>query len=157
MNQNISQKLTDFFSEHLPLMGFMGVEVESYDGNELVLTAPLGPNINDKKTAFGGSLYNVAVMACWGFAYLKTQEAGIVCNQVVAGGDVQYVAPVTGSIRAVCRTPGDQEVEDFLDHFQRKGKARINLNAEITTDGQAGSPVAVKFAGKYAILAESGL
>ena len=80
---NISQKLSDFFKKNLPITQFMEMDVESYDGKTLILAAPLDPNINDKQTAFGGSLYNASVMACWGMAYLKTQEAGIVCNQVV--------------------------------------------------------------------------
>jgi len=154
MNTDISQKLKDFFAEHLPITQFMGLEVESYDGEQLVLTAPLGPNINDKQTAFGGSLYNAAVMACWGFAYLKTQEKGLVCNQVVTAGDVKYIAPVTGKIRAVCESPGDDIMASFLDHFGRKGRAKISLEAIITTDGEPDSKVAVLFSGQYAILSE---
>ncbi|KZZ40985.1 hypothetical protein A3759_16220 [Thalassolituus sp. HI0120] len=154
MNTDISQKLKDFFVEHLPITQFMGLEVESYDGEQLVLTAPLGPNINDKQTAFGGSLYNAAVMACWGFAYLKTQERGLVCNQVVAGGDIKYIAPVTGKIRAVCRNPGDDVITRFIEHFDRKGRAKISLAAEITTNGEADGDVAVSFSGQYAILAQ---
>lgn len=154
MNTDISQKLKDFFVEHLPITQFMGLEVESYDGEQLVLSAPLGPNINDKQTAFGGSLYNAAVMACWGFAYLKTQEKGLVCNQVVAGGEVKYLAPVTGKIRAVCNNPGDEVIASFLDHFNRKGRAKISLQAEISSDGEADSAVAVTFSGQYAILTE---
>ncbi|MFC3679959.1 thioesterase domain-containing protein [Bacterioplanoides pacificum] len=154
MNTDISQKLKDFFVEHLPITQFMGLEVESYDGEQLVLSAPLAPNINDKQTAFGGSLYNAAVMACWGFAYLKTQEKGLVCNQVVAGGEVKYLAPVTGKIRAVCKNPGDKLIASFLDHFNRKGRAKISLQAEISCDGEVDSAVAVTFSGQYAILAE---
>lgn len=154
MNSDISQKLKDFFVEHLPITQFMGLEVESYNGEELVLVAPLAPNINDKQTAFGGSLYNAAVMACWGYAYLKTQERGIQCNQVVMGGDVKYRAPVTGNIRAVCKNPGDDVIASFLDHFDRKGKAKISLDATITTDGTAEGKVAVTFSGQYAILSE---
>lgn len=154
MNTDVSQKLKDFFVEHLPITQFMGLEVESYDGEQLVLSAPLAPNINDKQTAFGGSLYNAAVMACWGFAYLKTQEKGLVCNQVVAGGEVKYLAPVTGKIRAVCKNPGDKVIASFLDHFNRKGRAKISLQAEISCDGEADSAVAVTFSGQYAILTE---
>ena len=54
--EKISEKLTQFFIQHLPIAQFMGLEVESYDGDTLILTAPLEPNINDKQTAFGGSL-----------------------------------------------------------------------------------------------------
>lgn len=146
----ISKKLTDFFEAHLPLAQFMQMEVESYDGNQLVLTAPLEPNINDKQTAFGGSLYNLAVMTCWGMLYLKTQEKGLKCNQVVSKGAMGYLAPVTGTLRAVCNAPSEEELTTFFEHFERKGRARMNLAANIECNGK----VAVEFEGQYAILKE---
>ena len=128
MNADISQKLKDFFVEHLPITQFMGLEVESYDGEQLILTAPLEPNINDKQTAFGGSLYNAAVMTCWGLVYLKTQEKGIECNQVVTGGEVKYKAPVAGTIRAIAQAPkcaprGNRVAVGFWCHVAARGAA----------------------------------
>lgn len=155
--QNISNKLTQFFGDHLPITQFMELDVEFYDGQTLILTAPLAPSINDKQTAFGGSLYNVAVMACWGMVYLKTQEKGIQCNQVVTEGSVKYIAPVTGKLRAICHSPGDEELSEFFANFDEQGKAKISLNAVIYDDANmiAVDPEtkpSVKFAGQYAIL-----
>lgn len=145
---DVAHTLNQFFDEHLPLTGFMGLRLDNYDGEVLVLKAPLAPNINDKSTAFGGSLYNAAVMACWGFAYLKTQEAGIVCNQVVAEGHIKYLAPVRGDITAVCRSPGEDTIAHFIDSFNAHGKASISLQASIACGGNE----AVRFEGRYAIL-----
>jgi thioesterase domain-containing protein len=155
--QKISEKLTQFFINHLPITQFMGLDIESYDGDTLVLTAPLEPNINDKQTAFGGSLYNTAVMACWGMIYLKTQEKNVACNQVVTEGNIKYIAPVNGRIRAICHAPSEEELISFFDHFERKGKARINLEAAIYNDDcvkgiDPEAKLAVKFKGQYAIL-----
>lgn len=155
--QQISEKLKQFFLDHLPITQFMGLEVESYNGDTLILTAPLEPNINDKQTAFGGSLYNAAVMACWGMVYLKTQEKNIDCNQVVAEGSVKYIAPVTGRLRAICHAPSDEALNDFFDSFDEKGRAKISLDAVIYDDinMMAIDPEtkpAVKFTGLYAIL-----
>lgn len=160
--EQISEKLTQFFIDHLPITQFMGLEVESYNGDTLILTAPLEPNINDKQTAFGGSLYNTAVMACWGMIYLKTQEKNITCNQVVTEGNMKYIAPVEGRIRAICHAPSEEELASFFDHFERKGRARINLEAAIYNDvcvmkidpNSLTNP-AVKFSGQYAILKNS--
>lgn len=143
-----SEALSTFFDNHLPITGYMGLQVESYDGQTLVLYAPLEPNINDKATAFGGSLYNVAVMACWGLAFLKTQEHGLVCNQVVAEGHISYKAPVHGAIRARCSAPEPARMAQFIDTFNAKGRASIVLNATVECSGK----VAVEFEGKYAIL-----
>jgi thioesterase domain-containing protein len=155
--QKISEKLTQFFIDHLPITQFMGLDIESYDGDTLVLTAPLEPNINDKQTAFGGSLYNTAVMACGGMIYLKTQEKNIACNQVVTEGNIKYITPVNGRIRAICHAPSEEELISFFDHFERKGKARINLEAAIYNDDcvkgiDPEAKLAVNFKGQYAIL-----
>jgi thioesterase domain-containing protein len=155
--ENISKKLKQFFIDHLPITQFMGLEVESYDGETLILTAPLEPNINDKQTAFGGSLYNTAVMACWGMIYLKTQEKNIQCNQVVTEGSMKYIAPVHGRIRAICHAPSEKELSAFFDHFERKGRARIGLEAAIYNDIcvmeiDPETKPSVKFSGQYAIL-----
>ncbi len=159
--EQISEKLKQFFIDHLPITQFMGLEVESYDGDTLILTAPLEPNINDKQTAFGGSLYNTAVMACWGMIYLKTQEKNIQCNQVVTEGSMKYIAPVDGRIRAICHAPAEEELAGFFDHFERKGRARISLEAAVYNDtcvmkidpeAEPKIKPAVKFSGQYAIL-----
>lgn len=157
VSEQISKKLKKFFVEHLPITQFMGLEVESYDGDTLILTAPLEPNINDKQTAFGGSLYNTAVMACWGMIFLKTQEKNIVCNQVVTEGSMKYIAPVDGRIRAICHAPSEDELVAFFDHFERKGKARISLEAAVYNDTcvmkiDPETKPSVKFLGQYAII-----
>lgn len=143
----IAHKLTEFFQTHLPITDYMEMSVEHYDGQTLTLKAPLLPNINDKQTGFGGSLYNMAVMACWGMAYLKTQEAAIACNQVVAKGAIEYKAPVTGEIRATCHVADLSLTDRFISDFKAKGKARINLESNIQCNGKQ----AVEFHGQYAI------
>jgi len=85
----IARKLAELFQTHLPITHDIDMNIKHYDGQTLTLKAPLAPNINDKQTAFGDSLYNIAVMACWGMAYLKTQETGINCNQVAAKGAIE--------------------------------------------------------------------
>lgn len=148
MNKNVSHKLNEFFDQHLPLTGFMGLRLDSYDGRRLALSAPLAPNINDKSTAFGGSLYNAAVLACWGFVYLKTLEHELVCNQVVAEGHIKYLAPVQGDIRAVCEQPGDDAIQHLIETFRSHGKASIRLQSVIECGGRR----AVEFEGRYALL-----
>ena len=145
---NIADNLSRFFEQHLPLVQQMQLRVESYDGKTLILSAPLAPNVNDKLTAFGGSLYNVAVMSCWGMAFLKTQEHSIVCNQVVTRANIVYNSPVKGTIRAICHAPEDDVVESFIQRFQQRGKARLDLKSTISCGGKT----AVEFEGQYAIL-----
>jgi hypothetical protein len=51
--------------QEFALAKHMGIRVESADDAAVVLRAPLTLNANYKGTAFGGSLYSVAVLAGW--------------------------------------------------------------------------------------------
>lgn len=147
----IAYQLQEFFEDNLPITDFMGLILDEYKGNSLSLQAPLAPNVNDKRTVFGGSLYNACSMACWGFAYLKALEAGIDGEQVIADGSVKYFRPVTKDFTAICHSPGDEAVEQFIDGFKRYGKGKIDLAATIECNGE----VAVEFKGSFAVLQKS--
>ncbi len=145
---DISHKLTDFLKAHVPVTQYMGFEVAHYDGQTLQLSAPLAPNINDKNTAFGGSLYCLCVMSCWGMLYLKTQEKGIECNQVVMQSSINYYAPVDDTIVATCHSPDSATLEEFFTRFKSTGRAKIRLQSQIDCKGKN----AVVFEGQYALL-----
>ncbi len=146
--ENISHKLTEFLRAHVPATQYMGIEVGDYTGEKLSLTAPLHPNINDKQTAFGGSLYTICVMNCWGMIYLKTLEKGISCNQVVTQSNISYHAPVDGLITSVCESPSKETMSHFFGRYEEKGRSKITLHAEVQCNGKT----AVKFEGTYAII-----
>ena len=44
------------YTRELPPVAAIQAQVDAYDGQRLVLTAPLSANVNDKGTAFGGSM-----------------------------------------------------------------------------------------------------
>ena len=54
--------LAAFLHEKIPLSAAMDVSVVSASASEVVLEAPLDPNINVHGTMFGGS---VSTLACW--------------------------------------------------------------------------------------------
>lgn len=148
--KNDTSALTQFVQTHLPIAQQMGIEVEQYDGQELILTAPLDPNINDKGTAFGGSIYCVAVFSCWGMVYLKAQEHGLTDpNIVVATGDIKYLKPVAGALRARCRLTAETTFDDFWQYYDENGKAKVELSSQVINDA---GDVLAEFNGKYAII-----
>ncbi len=146
--ENISHKLTEFLKAHVPATQYMGFEVKEYNGHSLTLSAPLDPNINDKQTAFGGSIFCLCVMCCWGMVYLKTQEKNIACNQVVTESNISFLSPVDGEIIATCTSPSEEELKEFFERFETRGRSKIALTAEV----QCNDTTAVKFSGQYAII-----
>lgn len=146
--ENISHKLTEFLEAHVPATQYMGFQLNEYNGHALSLSAPLEPNINDKQTAFGGSLFSLCVMCCWGMIYLKTQEKNIQCNQVVTESNISFLAPVDGKIIATCTSPSDDDLREFFERFETRGRSKISLTAEVQCNGNT----AVQFSGQYAII-----
>ncbi len=132
--------------EDIPLTRSMGLRVAGYDGATLQLAAPLAPNFNHKLTAFGGSLFSVAVLCGWGALHLKLAEAGVHKHIVIQESTIRYLLPVTDDIRAECRVDA-ASLERLLHTLERRERARIELDVSILQGGLT----AVRFAGKYVV------
>jgi thioesterase domain-containing protein len=142
------EALDNFIAKYLPTAQHMQISVESYDGCSLRLHAPLAPSINDKLTAFGGSIYVVAVMACWGMVYMRCVDYGLDPDIVVAEASIEYLKPVTGDIVASSLVSDEKNWDNFFHRFEERGKAKMDLSSEIIVNGE----VAVRFKGLYAII-----
>ncbi|MDF1691811.1 MAG: YiiD C-terminal domain-containing protein [Zhongshania sp.] len=140
--------LDDFIAQYLPTAQHMELSVKHYDGKSLSVHAPLAPSINDKLTAFGGSIYCVAVMACWGMTYLRCVDYGLDPDIVVAEASIEYLKPVTGDIIGSSIVVDEEKWQHFFKRFEERGRAKIDLQSEILVDGE----VAVRFKGLYAIV-----
>jgi thioesterase domain-containing protein len=140
---NPARRIQELFYSHIPITRAMGVKVEDYDGERLILSAPLSANVNHLGTAFGGSLNALAVLSGYGMLWLELRETE--CHIVIRDSSISYVRPVRGEIRAVCVRPEANELKAFKEAFHRKGKARIALAATIEDEGVT----AVRFQGTF--------
>lgn len=118
-----------FLHEQIPLSRAMSVRVRAWQDGELVLAAPLEANHNHLGTAFGGSLAALATLA--GYALLWLELGDPAAHIVVRRSEIDYLSPVRGELRAVCRRPGNAELARFRRHFARHGKAGIRLRVTI--------------------------
>lgn len=136
----------DYLHRKIPLSRAMGVRVEAYDGETLVLTAPAELNHNHLGTAFGGSLSALATLTGYGLLWLELGSRD--SHIVIRGSSIQYLRPVRGELRAVCRRPAEEVVAAFKAKFARAGRARITLQVTMEAEGGNG----VKFEGEYLAL-----
>ena len=72
----------------MPPVAAIGIDVVGYDGERLRMRAPLAINVNDKGTAFGGSMTSLMTLAGWGLVTLRLQQAGRVADVFVADSTV---------------------------------------------------------------------
>ena len=112
----------------------MGIVVESADDSAVVLRAPLAPNANHKGTAFGGSLYSVAVLAGWAWATRYLASRGVAADAVIQESSTRFLAPVEGELRATAAAPSEVQIDKFRKMLQRAGRGRIRLRVEVGRD-----------------------
>ena len=144
------KSLESYMLAHIPLVAQMQVRVAALDDSGITLTAPLAPNINHERTAFGGSLASLMTLACWGYLWALLDE-GRGLHIVVKDAQLEYLRPVTGMLEAHCPPADAEALQRFRDTLARRGKARIELKAEIRQDGT----VAARYAGSFAVIRES--
>ena len=139
--------LQDYLDHAIPLVPQMQVRVAELNAEQLVLSAPLAPNRNHIGTVFGGSLNALATLACWGFVWLALHERG--AHIVIHEGHMKFRKPATGDFDAICQLPDPATVSNFVTTFERRGRARITLQAQIICDDR----VVAEFEGTFAAIA----
>jgi thioesterase domain-containing protein len=114
-----------------PLARHIGIVVESADDDAVVLRAPLAQNANHKGTAFGGSLYSLAVLTGWAWVTRYLAARGIAVDAVIQESSTRFLVPVEGELRARAAAPEEMQIDKFGKMLQRAGRGRIRLRVEI--------------------------
>lgn len=142
------KKLQKKLHNEIPLTKVMNIEVKDYNNKELITTAPLDININDKGTAFGGSLSTMTIISSWSMCWLISQELGFDSkNIVVIQNENSYKKPVTKDIVCYTQKPSKDEIELVKMKLDKKGSASIKIISSIIEDNE----VCVEFVGRYVI------
>lgn len=130
----------------MPPVAAMQVEVAGYADGVLRLTAPLARNVNDKGTAFGGSLTSLMTVAGWGRVTLGLDLAGESAEVYVADSSIRYLAPLRSDLQAEARLAPDESWETFLATLRQRGRARIQVEAMVSLpDGGAATTLSGRF------------
>jgi thioesterase domain-containing protein len=124
----------------------MGIIVESADEAAMILRAPLAANANHKGTAFGGSIYSIAVLTGWAWMtrFLATRKFD--AEAVIQESSIRFLAPVHGEMRASIEIPAAAEVDKFRKMLERAQRGRIRLQVNV----HAGATLATVFDGLFA-------
>lgn len=136
------EALEQLLGRHIPLAAAMQIAVRDHDEHTLTVTAPLGPNANHYGSAFGGSLYTVALVAGWGLASLKLAGRGMV---VVQHAEADYRRPVREELVATaqCRDEGA-----FTADFAARGQAELDVTVAIDAGHRRAFELRARFAAR---------
>ena len=128
--------LQSYLHDHIPLSKAMEVGVVSIADDAVVLSAPLGPNINHRETVFGGSASAVAILACWSLLHLRLTAAGLGSRVVIQRNTMDYLAPISGTFTARSYFEAGANWDAFVKMLSRKGRARISIGAVLEFEGR---------------------
>jgi thioesterase domain-containing protein len=131
--------LKDFEAEcraDIPLLDAMQLSFSDYGDLSLWMEAPLAPNINNKGTAFGGSIASICLFGGWAVATLGFVDAGILNTEIVVyTSEMTFERPARGllRVRAYVRP------EDFAACLAElregtKQRIRFDVNVELFHD-----------------------
>lgn len=122
----------------IPLLTAMELSLSGYDDLVLTMEAPLAPNINNKGTAFGGSLASIGLFGGWAVATLAFMDHGIANTEIVVfKNEVTFERPARGHL-LVKVTLDRNGFAGCLDKLRAGSdeRLRFNVGVEIFHDGE---------------------
>ena len=112
----------------------MGVHLKIATPGRVELRAPLAPNINHHETVFGGSACALATLSAWTLVHIGLRHANVEATTVIQRNVMSYEEPIHGDFSAVCTLTDDTVWQRFLKTLDRRGRARITMNAHLLFD-----------------------
>jgi thioesterase domain-containing protein len=136
-----------YLYENMPLTRSMGLKVLEYR-QKVRLRLPLGPNINHKSTAFGGSLSALLITAGWLEVRRNLQDLGLQGEIVIQQSSVDYLKPVAQDFEAQAEPLPSNQWYNLKAMLKKYQKGRVSVQCWV---GDQKDPAAT-FTGQYVIL-----
>ncbi len=114
----------------------MQLSFVDYRNLALTMEAPLAPNINNKGTAFGGSIASICLFGGWAVSTLAFVDEDIHNTEIVVyRNEMTFERPARGLLTVNARI----EPDDFAACLARlrtddPGRVRLNINIDLYHD-----------------------
>ncbi len=135
-----AKQLVQFMRAEIPMARAMDIRLGDCGEDHLDLLAPLAPNVNDKGSAFGGSLVSVMTLSGWALVELALRRRGEDCDLFVGESSVHYLTPVLRDFRSEAKLSAQADWATFFRTLDTRDKARIEVVC--TVPGEHGKPAA---------------
>jgi thioesterase domain-containing protein len=138
-------ELEHYLHAHIPLTRAMQLTVREISAEQVVISAPLAPNVNHQGTMFGGSASTLAIVAAWSLLHTRLRAAGLTPRLVIQRNTMDYEAPIDGECVATAVLDAQADWEAFVRTLQQRGRARIAVNARLVSGGRRVGQLAGNF------------
>ena len=130
------EELQVYLHQNIPITKAMGVQVRKSQPGEVILFAPIAPNINHRETVFGGSACTLAILSCWALLQIGLRSESIAARLVIQRNTMSYDKPITGDFYAICRYEDAGKWDRFKNMLLRRNRARITVASVLECEGE---------------------
>lgn len=123
-----AQALVGQLHQEIPLTAAMQLSLQFFDGETLVFRVPLAPNVNDKGTAFAGSITSLGCITGWSLLTLWSEPLFGHCQCAVYDAQFHFSQPLNEDFTAAVTLP---DMTHLIDSLRRKGKGKVSLDIEL--------------------------
>lgn len=115
----------------IPLLDAMELSFIEYGEHSLTMEAPLAPNINNKGTAFGGSIASICLFGGWAVLTLCFMENDIHNTEIVVyKNEMTFERPARGHLLVKATVDAD-DFDACLARLMAKDPSRIRLHIDV--------------------------
>ena len=115
----------------IPLLDAMQLSFVTYEHLSLTMEAPLAPNINNKGTAFGGSIASICLFGGWAVATLAFIDHDIHNTEIVVfRNEMTFERPARGLLSVNAYIKPD-DFEACLARLKAGDRSRIRLDIHV--------------------------
>ena len=126
------KELENKLHREIPMTKYMKLQLKSLDDKELITTAPLDVNINDKGTAFGGSSNTMSIISAWSLCVLISKKLGFDNTMIaIIKNQSSFRAPITKDLLCHTYLPSKKDIEKIKDKLLSKGSTSIKIKSEL--------------------------
>jgi thioesterase domain-containing protein len=138
--------LQAFLSARIAPARALGLAVEATE--PVTIAAPLEPNLNDKGTAFAGSLFSVAALAGWTQLMRWCAAQSLEAEVLLQASKAQFLAPARAGFRATACEPALSQQKKLARMLARSGRGRIEIAVSVSCE----QTLVMTLAGVYAVI-----
>lgn len=144
----ILQEIQNKIHTQIPMTKLMQLKLKEINNDFLITQAPLNINVNDKGTAFGGSLSSIAIISSWCMAYYLSKQFNLDNSSIViVNNETKFLRPVTKDIICTTFIPKEEELKILHSKLEVKNSGTIKIYAQIIENEK----ICVDFRGTYYI------
>ena len=142
------EEIVRILESQISLYKHLGLTPVEINDGRAHFRANLKDHFNHKGTAFGGSIYAVAVLAAYSLVLAVLKEHQIPTeNIVIAKGEIRYLRPIEGDFDAICEFPSEYAREEFIEDLREQKSIRY----ELTTNVFRGDELCAELKGLFVI------